>query len=30
MRKQFIVGSFGDPGLGIFVTKLGFEKVQVI
>jgi hypothetical protein len=26
MRKQFIVGSFGDPGFGIFVTKLWFEK----
>ncbi len=26
MRNQFIVGSSGDPGLGIFVMKLGFEK----
>jgi hypothetical protein len=24
MRKQFIEGSFGEPGLGIFVSKLGF------
>ncbi len=26
MRKQFVVGSFGYTGLGIFVTKLGFAK----
>jgi hypothetical protein len=26
MRKQFIVGSFGDPDLGNFVMKLWFEK----
>ncbi len=26
MRKQFIVGSFKDPGFGNFVTKLWFEK----
>jgi hypothetical protein len=26
MGKQFIVGSFGDPGFGNFVTKLQFEK----
>jgi hypothetical protein len=26
MRKQFTVGSFGDPGFGNFVTKLQFEK----
>jgi hypothetical protein len=26
MRKQFIVGSFGDPGFSIFMTKLWFEK----
>jgi hypothetical protein len=26
MRKQFIVGSFIDPGFGNFVTKLWFEK----
>jgi hypothetical protein len=26
MRKQFIVGSFGDSGFGIFVMKLGFDK----
>jgi hypothetical protein len=26
MRKQFILDSFGDPGFGIFVTKLEFEK----
>jgi hypothetical protein len=26
MRKQFIVGSFGDAGFGNFVTKLRFEK----
>jgi hypothetical protein len=26
MRKPFIVGSFGDPGFGLFVLKLGFEK----
>ncbi len=26
MRKQFLVGSFKDPGFGNFVTKLWFEK----
>jgi hypothetical protein len=26
MGKQFIVGSFRDPGFGNFVTKLQFEK----
>ncbi len=26
MRKQFIVGSFKDPGFGNFVKKLWFEK----
>jgi hypothetical protein len=26
MRKQFIVGSFKDPGFGYFVPKLWFEK----
>jgi hypothetical protein len=26
MGKQFIVGSFGDPGFGNFVMKLQFEK----
>jgi hypothetical protein len=26
MGKQFIVGSFGDPGFGNFVTKLQFEN----
>jgi hypothetical protein len=30
MRKQFLVGHFGDPGLGILVRKLDFVKFRVV